>query len=397
MRKIKLKNGLTIIYDKQPTKSVSIQVTVKVGSINETKQNNGISHFIEHMLFEGTKKRTTQEIANEIERLGGEINAATTTERTFYYIKILNKYFDKALDVVSDIIQNPKFDIKSLEKEKKVILNEINLVNDEPRFYQFILFQRLLFDSNAKLPTYGDKEVVKNLTRNDLLDYFNQYYISNNIVISIVGNIKDPIEKIKKKFNKLKYKKIKKLIIKEGKNKLKKIIEKKKVNQTYLVLGYKVPKRDSKESYIFDVLQAILGRGQSGKLFDEIRTKRGLAYEVGVHNEPGISISLFAVYVNTDKKNVNKVIKIILNEFAKLKKIDNKDLNEAKTYIEGNFALENEDTKEKSNLIGFWELINKSENVNNYIKNIKKVTINDVRNVVKKYLNNNYTLAILTT
>jgi len=396
MRKIKLKNGLTIIYDKQPTKSVSIQVTVKVGSNHETKKNNGISHFIEHMLFEGTKTRSNQEIANEIERLGGELNAATTAERTYYYVKILNKYFDKALDILSDLTQNPNFDIKAMEKEKKVILNEINLVNDEPRFYQWILLQRTLFDSNARLPTYGDKDVVKKLKQDVVLSYYNHHYTANNVVISIVGNIENPINQIKKKFNKLKHRKLKKIILKESKNKFKKIIEKKKTNQTYILLGYKVPNRNSKESYVFDILHAILGRGQSGRLFDEIREKRGLAYEVGVQHESGVDISLFAVYVSTtNKKKINEIITIILNEFDKLKKINSKTLNEAKTYIEGNFALENEDTKEKSDLIAFWELVSKAEDVNNYITRIKKVTINDVKDVVKKYLNKDYTLAIL--
>ena len=283
-----------------------------------------------------------------------------------------------------------------MEKEKKVILNEINLVNDEPRFYQWILLQRTLFDSNARLPTYGDKDVVKKLKQDVVLSYYNHHYTANNVVISIVGNIENPINQIKKKFNKLKHRKLKKIILKESKNKFKKIIEKKKTNQTYILLGYKVPNRNSKESYVFDILHAILGRGQSGRLFDEIREKRGLAYEVGVQHESGVDISLFAVYVSTtNKKKINEIITIILNEFDKLKKINSKTLNEAKTYIEGNFALENEDTKEKSDLIAFWELVSKAEDVNNYITRIKKVTINDVKDVVKKYLNKDYTLAIL--
>jgi len=398
MKKIKNKNGLTIIYDKQPTKSVSVHVTVRVGSNNEDKTNNGISHFIEHMLFEGTRKRTNQEIANEIEKLGGELNAATTPERTYYYIKILNKYFDKALDILSDILQNPKFDADSMEKEKKVILNEINLVNDEPRFYQWILLQGKLFDSNARLPTYGSKEVVRNLTRETVLEYYNNHYTSDNTVISVAGNIKNPFKKIKNKFNKLKSGKLKKNILKEKKNRFKKIIVKKKnISQTYIVLGYKIPNRSSKESYVFDILHAILGRGQSGRLFDEIREKRGLAYEVGVQHESGIDISLFAVYVSTKNKDkINEIVKIILEEFNKLRKIDHNSLREAKTYIEGNFVLDNEDTQEKSNLIGFWELANKAEDVNVYLDRIKRITVNDVKRVVKKYLNKNYTLAVLT-
>ena len=137
-----LKNGVKVVFCRRKTESLAIEVGIKVGSDNENAGNNGISHFLEHMLFEGTKKRTTLQIANEIESLGGELNAATTNERTFVYVKLPKKHFEAALDVLSDIILNPVFDEKAIEKERKVILSEINLVNDEPRFYQWILFQK---------------------------------------------------------------------------------------------------------------------------------------------------------------------------------------------------------------------------------------------------------------
>ena len=149
MKRYKLKNGLTLIYEKKPLMSTAIEVLVKVGSNYENKNVFGISHFLEHMLFEGTKKRKgSRIISNEIETLGGEMNAYTTTDRTAFFIRILNKHFDKALDVLSDIIQNSTFDNKFVEKERKVILKEIDMVNDQPRFLQWILFQKNLFKKN---------------------------------------------------------------------------------------------------------------------------------------------------------------------------------------------------------------------------------------------------------
>lgn len=395
MQKKKNKNGLTIIYDKQPTKSVSIQVTVKVGSNHENNQNNGISHFIEHMLFEGTKKRTNDQIANEIESLGGEFNAATSSERTYYYIKILNKHFDKALEILSDIILNPQFDNKMVEKERKIILNEINFVDDEPRHYQWILFQKNLFTSSAKNPIYGKEKVISNLKRKDIINYYKTHYLPNNMVISIVGTVKRPFEKTSLKFKNFKPGLLKKISLKESENKYKKIIEKKKYNQSYLLLGYKTSSRKKKESYILDVIQAHLGRGLSGSLFKEIRGKRGLGYHVGVHHEAGIDIGLFAAYASTQKKNIQKIIKLIKKEFDKLQKLTKKELEEAKTYIEGNFALENEDTQRRADLIGFWELVNKAESIHSYIKKIKSIKLEEVKQLAKKTLTDNYTLTIL--
>ena len=146
MKKYRLDNGLTLIYEKKDSKAAAIEILVKAGSSYESKKQLGISHFIEHMVFEGTKKRKNSRlIANEIEKLGGEINAYTTTDRTAFFIKILNKHFGKALDVLSDMVQNPTFANEFIEKERKVILKEIDMTNDQPRIFQWILFQKNLF------------------------------------------------------------------------------------------------------------------------------------------------------------------------------------------------------------------------------------------------------------
>ena len=162
-----------------------------------------------------------------------------------------------------------------------------------------------------------------------------------------------------------------------------------------MVFGHKTPKRFEKDSYTLDVIHAILGRGQSGRLFDEIRNKRGLAYEVGVQHESAVDYGFFAVHVNTDKKNINKIKEIILNEFEKLKKIKNSDLEEAKNYIEGNYTLENEDNFQLADKLAFWQTVKDSNLAKNYIRQIKKVTKKDIMAAVNKYLNENYTLTVL--
>ena len=162
-----------------------------------------------------------------------------------------------------------------------------------------------------------------------------------------------------------------------------------------MVLGYKTTPRLNKDSYILDVIMSILGRGQSGKIFDEIRNKRGLAYEIGVHHDPSSNYGFFAVYLNTNKKNIKKIIKIILKEFNNLKNLTKKDLKEAKGFLTGQHILENEDTRELADELGYWESIKDAKLLKNYIKEINKVKKADILRVAKTYLTKNYTLAII--
>lgn len=399
MRKYRLSNGITIIFNRNSSKSVAIEVMFKVGSNYENKHLAGISHFLEHMLFEGTKNRkSSREIANEIEKYGGEFNAYTTGDRTAFFIKIINKRFDKALDILSDMVANPIFDKKIIEKEKQVILKEINMVTDDSRLHQWILFQKTLFEKHpAKNPTYGTIETVKSFDRKHVEDYYFSHYIPNNMIISIVGNVKNVKEKIEKYFGNLKSKEvIKRPNVKEPlQTKIKKFVEKKKTLNSYMVLGYKTVPRIHKDSYVFDVIAAILGRGQSGWMFDEIRNKRGLAYQVGVNNESEYDYGMFAVYTGLDKKNIEKAKQIILQQFRRLEKISKNDLQEAKTYIEGNHALSMEDNFHHADNLAVWESIKNAKLADSYLKNIKKVTIDDAKRIARKYLNDKYTLVVI--
>jgi predicted Zn-dependent peptidase len=400
MNKSKLNNGLTVVLEKKPTETVTIQATVKTGSINENIKINGISHFMEHMLFEGTKKRPTSTIiSNEIERLGGELNAYTSNERTCFYIKMPKRYFSKALDITADILQNPLFEEKNIEKERRIILKEINLHKDEPRFHQWILFTSLLFKKNPiRLPAYGTVKAVKRIKRKDLLNYYHKYYVPNNIILSIVGNFdKKIVNGIKGKFRNFKKKKLsgKKKIKEPKQNKVEVKKERRRILSSYMVMGYKTVSRREKDSYVLDVIRSILGRGQSGKIFDEIRNKRGLAYEVGVHHDAAVDYGFFAVYLNTAKKNIKKIIKLILNEFRNLENLTPKELKEAKGFLIGQHILENEDTREVADELGYWESVKDAKLLSGYIKKINKVSKKDIIRVGRKYLTKNYVMALI--
>ncbi len=397
MEKFKLKNGMTVVTENKTSESVAIFATIKVGSNYETKKTAGISHLIEHLLFEGTKNRTAQQISNTIESIGGEINAFTNHERTSYYIVVLKKYIDIALEILSDIIKNPKFDQKTIEKEKKVVIDETKLFKDDPKLHQWDLFLNNLFKKHpTRNPITGTINSIKNIKRNDILKYHKRYYSSNNIILSIAGNIKNIKPKVEKHFGKIeKIKQQKRIIPKEPGNIRTTKKEKRKISQSYLILGYKTPPRKNKECYALDVIRAILGRGQSSKLFEEIRTKRGLAYHLSVHHEPSTNYGYFVVSVATEKKNITKIINIITKEIEKLQNVSKKDLKDAINYIEGNYLIENEENKNMADMLSFWELIGDSNLTKTYIKEIKKITEKDIKNISKKYLNRNYTLTII--
>lgn len=398
MQKIVLDNGLTLLVEKRPGKSLVIELMIKVGSVNEKLNEKGISHLIEHLLFEGTDKRKSNwDISNEIEKIGGEFNAYTSSERTCIYIKVLNKHFKKALDVISDIIKNSKFKQEDIEKEKEIIMKEINMVNDDPRYYQWTLLQSQLFENHpVKFPTYGDRKVIKKIKREEIIKFFKEKYVADNMVLSVVGDVKkDWIDQIKKSFDLKSGKKIAKVKVTEPKqirNKIKK--EHRTISNTYAVMGFKTVKRDHKDSYVLDIIDAILGRGQSGRLFNEIRTKRGLAYDVGSENISEPSYGYFAIYVGLDKDKLNLAKKIILDYIKKLENVSDQELKEAKSYIEGNYYLDLEDNQKLADQMLYWEQCKDAKLMKDFIKNIKTVTKQDIKRVINKYFKY-YTMAVL--
>lgn len=399
MEKYRLKNGLTILFSKNSSKSVAVEVMFKSGSNNESSKVRGISHFLEHMLFEGTKNRKDSLIiANEIEKYGAEFNAYTSPDRTAFFIKIINKRFEKALDILSDMVSNPLFDAKKIEKEKKVVLKEINMITDDPKQHQWILFQKTLFEKHpAKNPTYGSIKTVKGLSRKIIMDYYSKHYAPSNMVISVVGNVGDVKAKIEQYFGNIAFGKTEQRgLVKESlQKKIRKAVEKRKILNSYMVLGCKTLNRMHKDSYVFDVISAILGRPQSGWIFNEIRNKYGLAYQAAVQNESEKDYGYFAVFAGLDKKNIEKAKEIILQQFRKLLDVGKKELFEAKTYIEGSHALEMEDNFHLADEMAFWETIKDASLSQDYLSRIKNVTANDVKRVAGKYLNRFYTLAVI--
>lgn len=395
-----LSNGITLVLDKSNSNSVVVEITVKVGSNNENKNNFGVSHFIEHLMFSGTKIRSSKRIASEIESTGGEFNAITTNERTSYYVRVPNKYIIKALDVLSDCIKNSVFDKNEIEKERNIILSELDIYNDSPTIYQWMLFQNKLFKKiNAKNPIIGTKETVSKISREEILSYYKKHYTTKNLIITMTGKINNNIINVmEEKFRDFRFfnSPSPKILDEPRQIKKEEYTEKKALDHSYLMIGYKVVGRTSKDNYVLDVIKVILGVGGSSRLFDEIRLKRGLGYGVGAHYEGNLNYGYFVVFVTTEKKNLRICKKILLNEYEKIKNVAEKELEDAKNFIEGQFLLDSEDNFKRADLLSFWELIKDAKLYDSYIDEIKKVTKEDIKMVASKYFHKNYCCVIIT-
>lgn len=400
MQKLVLPNGLSVLLERRDSDSVAVEVSIGVGSDVESRKQAGVSHFLEHMLFNGSEKRPTAlEITNEIERLGGMLNGSTSNEQTSVYAKVPSKHLDVLLDVLSDMILHPLFKKEEVEKERKIILNEIQLLKDDPKLYIWILLQERLYVKHpAKNPVYGRFEAISRLSREDLVAFHRKYYVPGNIAIAVVGDLKKNVFQVVERYfgGMAPGRAPKKVIPKEPKQLRRKTYkEKRKILQSYLVLAYKTPPRSHRDSYALDVIQAILGRRSSGRIFDEIRNKRGLAYDINVQNEALKTFGFFAVYVVADRKNLKKIVDIVLKELSNLRNLGLRDLEEAKMFIEGDFLLDNEDNLKRAEMLGFFNHTGTAEDALKYIRRIKKVSLDETKRVAKKYLSGNYTLVVV--
>ncbi len=396
MKKTILPTGLSVLYMQRKGKAVIVQLMVNVGSNHEQEGERGISHFLEHVLFEGTVKRpTNQIITNEIERIGGDFNAYTTNERTCFYVKVLRKHFPKAIEILADIIQNSLLKEENIEKEKQIIIKEIDMVHDEPRYYQWVLLQNELFRKHpCRNPTYGNRKAIQSLQRQDILRYLQKHYTAQNMVLSIVGDVPEWKKLVQEQFYLPKGKKVSSIAVQEPPARTITKKEKRKIANTYCVLGFRAVPRKHKDSYVLDVINGILGRGQSGKMFTEIRSKRGLAYEVGTQHVSEVSFGYFGVYATVAKKNQREVQSVIMEQLRNIRNITEEEVRQAKTYIEGDYLLELEEIHKMADQLLFWEQVGKAELLKHYLPKINAVTRKDVQRAAVRYFHHPVTVII---
>jgi len=402
-----LKNGLRVLTIPMPSfESATVMVMVGAGSRYETDKNNGISHFLEHMAFKGTRKRpNAQIIASLIDGIGGEFNAFTSKEVTGYFVKASKNHVELCLDVLSDMLQNLKLDSAEIEKERGVILEEINLYEDTPSRKIGDVYESLLYgDTPMGWDIAGRKEVIKSITRKNFVSYLESLYSAHNITVVVAGGVKPgEIEKLVENyfgkmvsFDILKHKKLVENQVKPSLN-----IKHKNTEQVHIGIGFRTVSLNSGERYALSVLSAILGGGMSSRLFSEVREKRGLAYYVRTGSEHYKDAGNLVSTAGLDPKRIEEGIEVILDQYSKFAKgkanVTKKELEKAKEYSKGHLVLELEDSRFVAAFYAQSELLDiKVETPEDLIENTDKVTLEQVEAAAKKYfVNKGLNLAII--
>jgi predicted Zn-dependent peptidase len=344
VNKTVLHNGIRVISENIPhAYSVSIGIWVANGSRHERRESNGVAHFIEHLLFKGTERRTALDIAREIDSVGGILNAFTSREFVCYYAKVLDAFLPKAVDLLADIFLNSVFDPEEIEKERKVILQEIGMLEDTPDDYIHDLFSQNLWQGHPLgMPIIGTEASVAGLSRDFIIDYRNQKYRAEEIIITAAGKVDH--QELLRLFSDMCDRVPAGVGANEGRRpscRKKVAMVEKELEQVHLCLGIKALPQDHEDRYAAHILNTLLGGSMSSRLFQEVREKLGLVYSIYSYMAAHSDAGSLAVYAGTSRERLAEVIEITLREFRRLKTdpVSPIELDSAKEQLKGNILL----------------------------------------------------------
>ncbi|MDP4001805.1 MAG: pitrilysin family protein [bacterium] len=384
-------SGLRLVtVPMQGTKTVTVMVMVGTGSKYETKDINGISHFLEHMMFKGTTKRPGPlDISRELDGIGAQYNAFTNKEMTAYYAKASSDKLDIVMDVIFDIYLNSKLEESGIQTERHVVVEEINMYHDEPRWIVADTLEKLLYgDQPAGWSIAGEKETILGLKRQQFVDYFNSHYVASNTVIGIAGDIDSAVvkEKVQKYFENIRQgNKVEKLPVTEKQSGSQVEIFNKATDQTHFILGFRAFNMHDDRKYPLGVLASILGGGMSSRLFSEVREKRGLGYYVSASLETQTDTGFFEVDAGVNNDRALEAVSVIMEELRKIKNegVSDSELKRAIDRTIGGtaLALEHSDFLAQ-NLGGSVLFENKILTPEDDLDKIKAVTLEDIKSVV---------------
>lgn len=395
------KNGVKVVIENISTvRSVALGVWIKTGSCNETSELNGVSHFLEHMFFKGTKTRNAKEIAESFDSIGGQVNAFTSKEYTCYYAKVLDTHADYALEVLGDMFFNSTFDEGELEKEKNVVLEEIKMYDDTPDDLVHDLLSKVMYETHPLgYPILGTEETLKSFNGDTLRQYMKDFYTPDQVVISIAGNIDESfIKRVEDLFGNY-----------EGKNKdvnfgiptihYGQIARKKETEQAHLCVGYRGLELGHSDLYPLIALNNILGGSMSSRLFQDVREQRGLAYSVFSYHSAYQDSGTVAIYAGTGKSQINQLFETIQETLKVLKAdgITEKELNNCKEQLKGNLMLGLESTNSRMSRNGKNELmLGNHRSLDEVIQLIDGVTIDKVNDIAKFVFTDDYAVSLVS-
>jgi len=392
--KVVLDNGLRVITSTMlHSRSVCLAIFVGAGSCYESEEEAGISHFAEHLFFKGTKRRpTSKEITQDIEGVGGIINAGTDKELTIFWCKVAKPHFPIALDVLSDLLFNSRFGNKEIERERDVINEEIKMNLDLPQQRVNMLIDELLWaDQPLGREVIGYKETVSSITREQLLNHVARRYMPNNTVLSIAGNIqhKEAMAQIEPLFNKWAARELMTGYITNDKQTEARLhIEPKDIEQAHLCLAVHGFSRSHPQRFTLDLLNTVLGGGMSSRLFTEIREHRGLAYDIHSYTEHFLNSGSFIIYAGVDPEKIETAVAAILEEMSQIKQgITTSEVTRAKELSKGRLYLRFEDSQNVALWYGSQEiLLQQILDIDDVISIVDAITIDELKGVAEEII-----------
>src|SRR5579863_5808190 len=392
IRRQKLPNGLTVITEQmQHIRSASIGVWLQTGSRDEDAEWNGISHFIEHMVFKGTKHRSAEEIARQVDSIGGNMDAFTAKECICFNVKVLDEHVPTALDILSDLVLNPVFDVADIARERGVIMEEIKMDEDNPDYLVHEIFTQNFWKGHPLgRPILGTKETVKRFERESVLDAYAHRFAPGNIIVSAAGNLDHDrfVELVKAQFEHMKPmangfhsqapKTFSRIILRN----------KKALEQVQLCIGVPAHPIAHEKRHAGYILNTVLGGGMSSRLFQNIRERQGLAYSIYSDLNPYRDTGCLAVYAGTSLTSAAKVVQSVVSEFRKLKSepVPEEELRRAKDQLKGSLMLSLESsTARMSNLARQEMYFDRFYDLDELIEKIEAVTADDLQSLAQEF------------
>lgn len=387
-----LPQGIKVVSEYIPyVDSFSLGFWFNVGSRDESSENNGITHFIEHMLFKGTQKRSPARIANDIEAYGGYLNAFTSKEHTCYYGRGLSRHVDRTFDVLADMIQDPAFKEKEIKKEAGVVVDELYDIEDSPEELIFDKFEEVLYAGNSLgYPVIGTEENIQGFRRENLVDFIGNMYGFNNLTIASAGNVEhEKLLKLAEKYIKKDLGR-KSIIRKPVKavNHTDFVLEK-EIQQVHVILGTSTYGYTEKKRTVVNLLSHVLGEGSSSRLFQTVRERNGICYQLNSFLNSFLDVSSFGVYFSTNEKLYEKSLSLILNEYRKIrdKKVSERELKKAREYLKGSMILGLESMSNRMFRIAQSEIyFDRIKSIEESISEIDSVTAEEVLEMANETL-----------
>lgn len=390
--KVTLDNNTQILVEQVPhVRSVALGFWVDVGSRDESTDNNGISHFIEHLLFKGTEKRTAKQIAEALDAVGGQLNAFTTKEYTCYYAKVLDEHFDLAVDLLCDMMFYSKFGQEDIDRERNVIIEEIKMYEDAPDELVHDIFASSIWQGHPLgRPIIGTAEVIEQLSRQKIVDFYKTHYKPSNLIVTVAGNIEknEALGKLRPILEAQKgHTPARTLAVPSFAQDV--TCRSKETEQVHLCVGTPGLSLKDERSYTFQVLNTILGGGLSSRLFQEIREQRGLVYSVYSYHSSYHDTGLFCIYAGLSKQNVDEVLALVFKqvEDIRLHSVGAEELQRAKDQLKGNLFLSLENVNTRMSRLGKSQLyLGKVLSPDEVVDKLNKVTLADIQELASVFL-----------